>query len=254
MISKTLRIARMFVLASFALSSAAWAATCSNASLSGTYGSLGEGTNQEGQPEANLFQFKFDPSTGRFTGTDETGASVSGTYEVASNCTVTGTTTKGGSTHPFSAVVTSAGLQSVSGNPGATNGGFWVAQGSPSCTNAGVRGRFGLAVRGIFLAGAPFTGPVILIGELALSVNASGDGVINGHIAGSENGTILTFAEEPVTGSYSVDANCKGTLTITPKGESVLNFSFVIVDCGKEMLAVETDADTVVNGTLVKRN
>jgi hypothetical protein len=28
----------------------------------------------------------------------------------------------------------------------------------------------------------------------------------------------------------------------------------VIVDCGKEMLAVETDADTVVNGTLVKRN
>ena len=238
----------MFVLASFSLSSAAWAATCSNASLSGTYGSLGEGTNQEGQPEANLFQFKFDPSTGKFTGTDETGASVSGTYEVASNCTVTGTTTKGGSTHPFSAVVTSAGLQSVSGNPGATNGGFWVAQGSPSCTNAGVRGRFGLAVRG------SFTGPVILIGELALSVNASGDGVINGHIAGSENGTILTFAEEPVTGSYSVDANCKGTLTITPNGESALNFSFVIVDCGKEMLALETDADTAVIGTLVKDN
>jgi hypothetical protein len=142
MISKTLRIARMIVLASFALNSAAWAAgsnaPCSNASLSGTYGSLGEGTNAEGQPEANLFQFKFDPSTGKFTGTDETGASVSGTYEVASNCTVTGTTTKSGSTHPFSAVVTSAGLQSVSGNPGATNGGFWVAQGSPSCTNAGV--------------------------------------------------------------------------------------------------------------------
>lgn len=78
--------------------------------------------------------------------------------------------------------------------------------------------------------------------------------MINGNIAGSENGTILTFAEEPVTGSYSVDANCKGTLTITPRGESVLNFSFVIVDCGKELLAIETDADTVVDGTLVKRN
>ena len=78
--------------------------------------------------------------------------------------------------------------------------------------------------------------------------------MINGHIAGSENGKILTFAEKPVTGSYSVGANCKGTLTITPKGESVLYFSFVIVDCGKELLAVETDADTVVNGTLVKRN
>ena len=111
-----------------------------------------------------------------------------------------------------------------------------------------------MAVRGSFLAGAPFMGPVILIGELALSVNASGDGVINGHLAGSENGTILTFAEEPVTGSYSVDANCKGTLTVTPKGESVLNFSFVIVDSGEEMLAIETDPDTVVSGTLVKGN
>src|ERR1700733_11064706 len=96
MIPKMFRIALAIVLASFALSSAAWAATCSNASLSGTYGSLGEGTNPEGQPEANLFQVKFDPSTGKFTGTDEPGASVSGTYEVASNCPVTGTTTKGG--------------------------------------------------------------------------------------------------------------------------------------------------------------
>ena len=34
MISKTFRIARMIVLASFALSSAAWAATCSTTSLS----------------------------------------------------------------------------------------------------------------------------------------------------------------------------------------------------------------------------
>jgi hypothetical protein len=249
MISKMFRIALTVVLVSFALSSAAWA-HCSNASVSGVYGSLGEGTSSAGQPEANLFQFKLDPSTGKFTGTDETGAHVRGTYKVASNCTLTGTTTKAGSTHPFSAVVTSAGLQSVSGNPGATNGGFWVAQGSPTCTNAGVKGNFGFAARGTFLAGAPFTGPVILIGELALRANASGHGVISGHIAGSENGTILTFAEEPVTGSYSVDANCKGTLTITPKGESALNFSFVIVDSGKEMLAIETDANTVVTATL----
>jgi hypothetical protein len=254
MIYKTFRIAGMIVLATFALSSAARAATCSNASLSGTYGSLGEGTSPAGQPEASVFQFNLDPSTGTLTGTDETGTSVTGTYEVASDCTVTGTTTKGESTHTFSAVVTSPGLQSVSGNPGATNGGFWVAQGSPTCTNAGVEGSFGLAVRGSFLAGAPFTGPVILIGELTLRANTSGDGVISGHMAGSENGTILTFAEEPVTGSYSVDANCKGTLTITPRGQPAFNFSFVVVNGGKEMLAIETDADTVVTGTLVKAN
>ena len=66
MISKMFRIALTTVLASFALSSAAWA-TCSNASVRGINGSLGEGTNPEGQPEANLFQFKLDPSTGKFT-------------------------------------------------------------------------------------------------------------------------------------------------------------------------------------------
>ena len=60
--------------------------------------------------------------------------------------------------------------------------------------------------------------------------------------------TILTFADEPVTGSYKVDRDCRGTATITPKSE--MHFSFVVVDCGKEMLAVETDTDTVVSGTL----
>jgi hypothetical protein len=175
MVSKMCRIARMIVLATFAFSSAAWAATCSNASLSGTYGFLGEGTNTKGEPTASLVQWKFDSSTGKFTGTTTTSidgvietASLSGTYAVASNCTVRGTDTINGGTHPFSAVVTSTGgVQYVSGNPAATVGGFLVTQGSPTCTNAGVEGSFGLAVRGRFLAGAPFTGPVILIGELA---------------------------------------------------------------------------------------
>jgi hypothetical protein len=29
-----------------------------------------------------------------------------------------------------------------------------------------------------------------------------------------------------------------------------MHFSFVVVDCGKEILAVETDEDTIVSGTL----
>jgi hypothetical protein len=33
-----------------------------------------------------------------------------------------------------------------------------------------------------------------------------------------------------------------------------MHFSLVVVDCGKEMLAIETDADTVVSGPLVKGN
>ena len=125
-----------------------------------------------------------------------------------------------------------------------------VKQGSPTCTNSGVEGSFGFQATGVFVAGAPVTGPVAFIGELKLTVNPSGEGVISGHIASSEDGTILTFAEEPVTGSYRVDTDCRGWATITPKGRSEMHFSLVVVDGGNEMLALETDANTVVSGTL----
>ncbi len=69
MISKTFRIAQMTVLASLALSSAAWA-TCSNASLSGTYGFLHGGTASDGTPITGLSQVTFDPTTGTYTGED----------------------------------------------------------------------------------------------------------------------------------------------------------------------------------------
>jgi hypothetical protein len=253
MISKAFRIAGIIV-ASFALSSVA-GATCSNASLSGTYGFQHGTVDSNGAPNsAAVTQLTFDPTTGTFTG--ETTAShdgvittfsLNGTYAVAPNCTGTGTPTTG---VPFSMVVTPTGFLALH----LLSEGFAVQQGSPTCTNDAVKGSFGLEATGVFLAGAPVTGPVALIGELKLTANPSGQGVIKGHVSSSEGATFLTFAEEPVEGTYSVNADCTGTATITPKGMSAMNFSFVVVDCGREMLAIETDADTVVSGTLVKGN
>jgi hypothetical protein len=266
MISKTFCIAAMIVLANFALSFAAWATdsatdsatdwtTCSNASLSGTYGFLHLGTDSNGTPAtAAVSQVTYDSTTGTFTG--ETMAShggviatapLTGIYEVASNCTGTGTPT-GGS--PFSIVVTSTGFLALH----LFAEGFAVKQGSPTCTNAGVKGSFGFETTGAFLAGAPATGAVAFIGELKLTVNPSGEGVISGHVASSEDGTYLTFAEQPVTGSYTVHTDCRGRATIKSKGRSAMHFSLVVVDDGKEMLAIETDADTIVSGTMVKGN
>jgi len=250
MISKTLRIARMIVLASLTLSSAAWAATCSNASLSGTYGFLHDLTDSNGAPAtAAVTQITFDSTTGTFTG--ETTAShdgviasepLTGTYAVASNCTGTGNPT-GGS--PFSIVVTSTGFLAAH----VFSEGFAVKQGSPTCTNAGVKGSFGFEATGVFLAEAPATA-VAFIGELKFTVNPSGEGVISGHVAASEDGTFLPIAEEPVTGSYRVGTDCRGRATITPKGLSEMHFHFVVVDGAKELLAVETDTNTVVSDTL----
>jgi hypothetical protein len=241
----------MIVLASFALSSAAWA-TCSNESLSGTYGFVHDGTNSTGTPAtAAVSQITFDSATGTFT--VETTAShdgviatesLSGTYAVASNCTGTGNPTGG---DPFSFVVTSKGFLAVH----LFADGFAVKQGSPTCTNAGIKGSFGFETTGVFLAEANATA-VVFVSELELTVNPAGEGTIRGHLAASEDGTFLPFAEEPVTGSYKVDRDCRGTATIKPKGQREMHFSFVVVDGGKEMLTVETDADTVVSGALVK--
>jgi hypothetical protein len=254
MIFKTFHIGRMIVLASFVLSTAAWAATCSNASISGTYGFLHDETDSNGAPvTAAVTQITFDSTTGTFAGENTASHDgvivtdpITGTYAVAPNCTGTGTPAAG---VPFPLVVTSTGFVAVH----LFSEGFAVKQGSPTCTTAGVEGKFGFEATGVFLAEAP-TAAVALIGELRLSVNASGDGGVSGEIAASEDGTFLTFAEEPVTGSYRVGTDCRGTATIVPKGLSEMHFSFVVVDCGKEMLAVETDADTVVSGTLAKRD
>jgi len=265
MISKTFCIARMIVLASFAVSSAAWAATCSNASLSGTYGFLHGGVDSHGAPAAAVTQATFDSTTGTFTGEDTENidgvmvpSSVTATYEVAKDCTVTAqvTLTTGGQSENVnvSFVVTSKGFLFLFQKPGGISSGFGVKQGSPTCTNTGVEGVFGFETTGLFLTGAPATGPVAFIGELKLTVDPAGKGVISGQIAGSEDGTILTFAEEPVTGSYRVNMDCRGTATIKPEGQPEMHFSFVVVDDGKEMLVVETDSDSVVNGTLVKGN
>jgi hypothetical protein len=253
MISKMFRIALTIVLANFALSSAAWAATCSKASLRGTYGFLHDGTDSNGTPAtAAVTQITFDSTTGTFTG--ETTAShdgviatesLTGIYTVASNCIGTGTPA-GGS--PFSIVITPNGFLAL--HP--FSEGFAVKQGFPTCTDAGVQGNFGFETTGLYLAGAPATGWVSFIGELELKVNSSGEGVISGHIVGAEDST--TLAEEPVTGSYTVDKDCRGIATVIPKAHPEMHFRFVVVDWGKELLVVETDPDTVVSGTLVKGN
>src|SRR5580658_2817457 len=189
MISKVLRITLTIGLASFALSSAAWAETCSNASLSGTYGFLHVGTDSNSTPaSAAVTQFTFDPTTGTFAGENTASHDgviatepVTGTYAVASNCTGTGN--PAGAT-PFSIVVTPTGFLALH----LLSEGFAVKQGSPTCTNAGVKGSFGFETTGIFLAGAPAIGAVAFIGELQLPPNPSGEGVFSRHVGCNEEG------------------------------------------------------------------
>lgn len=253
MVSKVLRIAGIIVLVTFAFSVPA-GASCSNASLNGAYGFLHDSTDASGTPSsAAVSQLTFDPATGTFSGQTTTSRDgvistlpLSGTYSISSSCIGTGTPSGGA---PFSIVVTPTGFLAVH----LLSEGFAVKQGSPACHNADVDGKFAFEATGVYLAGAPVTGAVNFIGKLRFTAQTSGEGAITGHVVSAVDGSSQTFAEEPVTGSYSVDKDCMGTATITPEGQPEIHFNFVVADCGKEMLAVETDANTVVSATLIKQ-
>jgi hypothetical protein len=57
-----------------------------------------------------------------------------------------------------------------------------------------------------------------------------------------------SFLATTITGTYTESSNCKGTIKMTPKGSSTLNFAFVVVNAGKELLLVETDSNASVAG------
>jgi hypothetical protein len=259
MTSKILRVVPMIFLASLALSSAAWA-TCANTDVTGAYGYVFTGTNRSGgDPTVTAAQITFDSATGTFSGTGTvstngvltTGVSISGTYLVAANCTGTGTETIGtGKTQDIFFVTAPGAIRIVDGTTGTVSGGIAVPQGTATCTPAGIEGTFALDASGVYLKGAPARGPVNFVGALTFTVNGSGDGVISGSLAGSQDGKILTFANESVTGTYTIASDCTGTLTITPKGFAARNYNLIVVSSGLRIMLMETDADTVVSGNL----
>jgi hypothetical protein len=86
-------------------------------------------------------------------------------------------------------------------------------------------------------------GPVAYVEQVILD----GKGNVSGSGTSSLDGTIDTA---PITGTYTENADCTGSAQITPQGFSTLNFNFVVVNVGKEILLIETDTNTIVSGTM----
>jgi len=76
-----------------------------------------------------------------------------------------------------------------------------------------------------------------------------GKGNISGMVTFSMGGGI---SNAPIVGTYTENADCTGTAEFTPQGFTTANFNLVVVDAGKEIFIVETDANTTVSGTLQK--
>jgi hypothetical protein len=107
------------------------------------------------------------------------------------------------------------------------------------CSNANVTGKYGYAGGGLDKGG----NPIRVIGYF----NANGKGTFKGNETGSDGGSIVTNL--PVTGTYSVNSDCTGSGTITPKGGKVSHFTLVVLSGGKNLQYLTTDAPNVQAGS-----
>ena len=194
-------------------------------------------------------QFTAD-GAGNLTGsqtTSENGVIVAqtytGTYSVAKNCTgnLTVDFTGGGSATAYFVFDNGKkGAQVIQTDEPQVLTGFLVAQGTGTCGLPGKKQTFALNVSGFGVG----VGPVAAVGQITLS----GTGTLSGKATNNINGTATQNAV--VTGTYTENADCTGTAQVTLSGFPTSNYSFVVVNSGKEILLVETDSDTVVSGTM----
>ena len=123
-----------------------------------------------------------------------------------------------------------------------------------ACDNTSWSGSFGLTASGYVYTDASYYFPsyVSLTGRLS----ADGAGALTGAETMNFDGTPYRIS---LTGSYSVNSDCTGSITLNladaSSGASYgsQHFDFVIVDDGKELDVTETDGGYIVTGALKKQ-
>jgi hypothetical protein len=117
------------------------------------------------------------------------------------------------------------------------------AHAQSGCTTASLQGTFGHSFSGSRdVEGTPTTGVGL--------VTYDGKGNLTGADSVSVNGDITP--ERPITGTYTVNSFCAGTMTwITSFGPS--EFTFVLVDGGRQMNFMQLTAGRSIVGSATKQ-
>jgi len=113
-----------------------------------------------------------------------------------------------------------------------------VGRAGASCSAASLKGKFGFVLTGLdssffFTASS---GLLTLNGARSLT----------GTETTSDNGVITNSVA--VTGSYAINTNCSGTLTITPSGGSAQSYAVVIDSTATRLEMIQTNAGYTVSG------
>lgn len=236
-----LKISSAVLLFAVAIAVPTASASCSNSNLIGVWGY---------QVGTAVGQFTAD-GLGNLTGSQTVNQSgtilaqtFTGTYSVKTNCTgnITITITGGGSGTAHVNFVfdqSRKGAQIIDTDAGGTGEGIGLAQGLVTCGLTGIKHTFAAELFGRI----PNTGPIAYVAQVILD----GKGNVSGTGTFDVAGTIVTSS---FTGTYTENANCNGTLQITPSSFNTLNFYFVVVNGGKEILLLDTDSNAQVAGNM----
>jgi hypothetical protein len=141
-----------------------------------------------------------------------------------------------------------AGLTAVNASKG-----FRLHADSPVCSNAILRGGYGAGTTGLInTSGNPNDIRIRTFAPFAEAAYMLFDG--HGSLSGSSTADFAGFIS-PVTfaGTYTVNANCTGSLTVDAGSNGIVHRDLVIVDAGREVDFVSTDPGVVIAGYMKKQ-
>jgi hypothetical protein len=110
--------------------------------------------------------------------------------------------------------------------------------GAARCTAKTLTGAYGFSVRGTNLR----VGEFAIVGHFV----SDGSGSVQGSAAQTVNGTISRGA---ITGTYTVEADCTGTASLTATGGNKTTMNFVIVNGGADVFLLVVDPGIIESGT-----
>lgn len=117
----------------------------------------------------------------------------------------------------------------------------------PACDATTLKGNYSFNLTGSFYDSNGYWYVMALVGMSTFD----GAGNFSGTDALSLDGTIR---KRTVTGTYVVNTDCTGTLTITGSDKVVFNGNIVIINKALEVDFIDTDTDVIFSGVIKKQN
>lgn len=118
---------------------------------------------------------------------------------------------------------------------------------APVCDASSFTGAYGYKLSGIVYDSYGYMYFLNSVGRIV----SDGAGSITGTNTYSFDGTVI---RQTFTGTYTVNEDCTGTLTMATSGSGTANYDFVLVNNNQEATMVQTDSGFSLSGDLKMQN